>query len=90
MAAMRFSMSRVVRESGSVAETANSSAISSGPTVPAASSRFCVGASFSATSELITIDRVEELDDRRVCGVHPLRRVGEPDVLDLPLRAPPI
>ena len=53
MAVMRFSTSRVVRESGSVAEICNSSAISCGPAVPAASSRFCVGASFSATSELI-------------------------------------
>ena len=83
MAVVRFSTSRVVRESGSVAEICNSSAISCGPAVPAASSRFCIGASFSATSELI---RSTASRNSTTAGYAPRIRSAvsaSPDVLDL-------
>ena len=74
---LRRSISSVVRDSGSVAETANRSVTSFGTAAPAASSCFSDGAIRFRDQRVDLVDGIEERLDLRVRGIDPLEAVGD-------------
>ena len=74
---MRRSISSAVKDSGSEAETANRSVISFGTAAPAASSLLQQRGNPFRDRGVDLVDRIEELLDLRVRGIHPLKTVGD-------------